>query len=727
MAFCVFFAMGASAENVFDESQAGSTRTSLNLEGGYVHHLEIADDGTYWAGLNSPNGIFNSTDGVNWNMPPVGSDFGNIDGLATSTSSVFIVGGIDAYRTQDGGASWTQLSGVSNVSQYLYYGDGKLFIPQRDGTLMVSSDEGSNFSSITLPSGMTSVHSIATGASNELYILGNTSGDVQKLYFSNDGGASFTDKGISDTYNGNSGIYVKPTDDAYILYVNGTNTQKITKTTWASTAFGSVSGDVAFAGSRVYVGANYTDNNGGTWTSFTGGTDRIKGDKDVTVDPNNTSTVLIDSLQGISKSTDSAATWTEIDSGLFGVTVEDIAVSTDKTTAYIAAYGGLAKTTNFNDATPTWTYPIIANSSDDSATAVWVDPSDNDYVVTGFNGRIEYSSDGGTSWTDSGASLGGMPTSFYYDGTDLYVSTASSGGSVDGSIGVSTDMGQTWSVHGLTGVPCNAIVGNGSGDLYVGVGAENDSTATHLGGYKYDGSSWTQFTGDIDDQIINDIDLVGSNLIAVGGGTSTGKVLKSTDGGTTWTDKTGDGLPSDGWFHAVAYEPALPSNIYVSTARPAGTGSIYKSTDSGNNWSIYYTGLNSETFNAMVFDGLVAGTNTGLYGMTSEVKFKVVRSAKKVKQGKQVKFTVTLKDGATKKVLKSKPVKMYKKNKKKPKFKYKYVKKKKTGKKGKVIMKFTPKKTIYFQFRWKPGKTKFKRAYGTAAQKSSRYRVKVVN
>ncbi|MFH1536664.1 MAG: hypothetical protein ABID45_01605 [Patescibacteria group bacterium] len=712
--------------SVFEGDQDGASRTSLDLEGCYVHKTVVDDNGTVWVGCNSPNGIFNSTDGSTWNTPPEGSDFGNINSVAASANSIFIIGGVGSYRTQDGGSTWTELTEVQDAGFTMHYGLGNLYVGTRDGLLNISDDEGDTFSEVTVDADVTLISSISTGptASNVMYVLGTTSSGDDSLFYSNDRGSSWTDTGITVS-GGNGEVYVKPTDANFVV-LRGSPDITYTSTGYGGT-WNTLSSDmnaVAFAGDRIYVGGKYTDDNGSNWSTVddTGISSRIKGDKYVAVDPNDTNNVYFDTMTGIAKTTDGGTTLIDMNSGLYGVTVYDISQSTDKNTVWLSCFGGLAKTENFQASTPTWEYPVIADNSIDFSYAVWVDPDNADSVVAGMNTFLQYSSDAGTTWTDSGANMSnGTANDIIEVNGTLYAAYATD--SAGGGVLSSTNNGTSWTDTGLSDAPGNALTADTSGNIYAGVGDENDSTAAKRGIYKYNGSSWTHLTGDIEGMLINDLEEIDGDIFAAAGETSFGGVFKSTDQGSSWTDVTANGLASDGWYHAFAHESDDPNNIYVSTARPAGTGSLYKSTDGGNNWFEYYVGLKDETMNSLLFDGLVTGTNTGIYAMTSKIKVTLKPKKKKVEKSRKVKLTVRVKDATTAKKLryKKKKVKLYKKHKKsKP---WKLVKKKKINGKKKVVFNRKIMKKTFFQIRFRANNE----SYGDTVYKSPRKRVKIKN
>ena len=71
LAFPLIVGAQQVAFNIDDEA---SIRTSMDLEGGYVHDLEVDSNGRVYVGLYSPNGIFYSDDNTSWIGPAEGSD-----------------------------------------------------------------------------------------------------------------------------------------------------------------------------------------------------------------------------------------------------------------------------------------------------------------------------------------------------------------------------------------------------------------------------------------------------------------------------------------------------------------------------------------------------------------------------------------------------------------------------------------------------------------------------
>lgn len=105
----------------------------------------------------------------------------------------------------------------------------------------------------------------------------------------------------------------------------------------------------------------------------------------------------------------------------------------------------------------------------------------------------------------------------------------------------STDGGVNWTIYDL-----NPTTERGYGRS-IAIHPTNPNII-YAGGYEYDGSSYT------------------------------GKVYKTINGGTAWTDITGS---ITGYVYALAIDPSNPSKVFAGT-----NGGIWRSTDEGLNWSM---------------------------------------------------------------------------------------------------------------------------------------------
>ncbi|RME57425.1 MAG: hypothetical protein D6780_08435 [Candidatus Dadabacteria bacterium] len=659
----LFLAIFIFVFNVYGEGDAFTgvsksvSRKNLNLYGGRVEALAIASNGNLYAAVGAPNGIFCSSDGASsWSAPPAGSDFGNVIDLAVGSdpNTVYFIGGIKLYKTDDGCQTFSEIvpsSGVSNFDQSIAFAHNVLLVAFRDGTLYKSSDNGATLVNVTVSSSVSRILDIAPSpVSGEFYVLVSESGAV-KIYKSSDSGDTWSAVTTDLSCNDCNKLGVSPSDSS-VLVVTGIDKVYISTDSGATfkdvSPSGAANTAISFVGSRIYVGSLYTEDNGSTFTDLnstvTSKDSSLWGP--IVQDPSNSSILYIGSLRGVAKSEDSGSTFTDSVEGMVGVTVSSIAQSTDKDTVYLAATGGLAKSTDFTSG-PTWTYPIDVTGSGDTPTAVFLpDPSTpNTVLVAVFNG-IYRSTDGGSTFsaaTISSSNFGGRDNVMAFaktsDGT-LYAAHLNSDNNTGGVL-VSSDGGVSWSDFSLpNSAPANDIVAVGD-TLLVGVGTENSSDSTSRGIYRWDGSSWTQLSGDFDGHLIQDLDVAksDSNIVyAVSGdGTSAG-VFKSTDGGATFSEVGSSDLPTDAWYRAVGIDPSDADVVYVASGRPAANGVIYKSSDGGNSWSKFADTLVDEVPKAMVIDGPLMGSATGL---NSFEELKCIAKAKKKKR----KVVVTVKRG----------------------------------------------------------------------------------
>ena len=173
-----------------------------------------------------------------------------------------------------------------------------------------------------------------------------------------------------------------------------------------------------------------------------------------------------------------------------------------------------------------------------------------------FNGGVRMSPDNGATWTWVNT---GLPTtdniaSIISSGNILFVATYNNG------VYMSSDAGVSWSAvnNGLQSpYAAYEIVRNGT-QLYV---ATNDGLYTSTN----NASLWTKVTS----TKIGSITFVGNTMIANAG---YGKVVRSTDGGLTWTDFT-TGIDTTYTYGIAGF---YPTSTYVYCGIEGGTVPIYR-------------------------------------------------------------------------------------------------------------------------------------------------------
>ena len=196
--------------------------------------------------------------------------------------------------------------------------------------------------------------------------------------------------------------------------------------------------------------------------------------------------------------------------------------------------------------------------------------------------------DGGNNWTTNTDFLSNLGISDIainpHNPDEMYIATGDRNAGDTESFGVlkSVDGGQNWDLTGLVfSLPGNARVYRLLMDT-----AQTDVlfAATSSGIYKTvdGGLNWEQKTS----TSTRDLEFAGGSnqiLLAVEGGT----VLKTTDGGDTWSP-SGTGIPNDNVGRVnLAVSPSDPSVAYLVMAnQESGFRGVCRTEDTGDNWTL---------------------------------------------------------------------------------------------------------------------------------------------
>lgn len=179
-------------------------------------------------------------------------------------------------------------------------------------------------------------------------------------------------------------------------------------------------------------------------------------------------------------------------------------------------------------------------------------------------------------------------------------------------VGKSTDYGETWTTSN-NGNPLNAAQ---APVLSIAISYQNPdiayvATAPYQGTsakvyQTTDGNYWFNITGTtLPNRYPMDIAVDPTNdqiAYITYAGFDSGHVYKTTDGGISWSDISGD-LP-DVPTNAVTVDPLFPNNIYVGNDL-----GVFASPDGGESWEVYQDGLPGTV---MVFDLTVSPVNRKL-------------------------------------------------------------------------------------------------------------------
>ncbi|HVX56275.1 MAG TPA: hypothetical protein VHA37_00965, partial [Candidatus Saccharimonadales bacterium] len=355
---------------------------------------------------------------------------------------------------------------------------------------------------------------------------------------------------------------------------------------------------------------------------------------------------------------------------------------------YVAtAGGGVWKTTNATAATPNWT-PLTDNVTDGSgnplpefmgavamADATSGAHSGNQIVYAGmgeannsgdsfYGDGILVSTDGGATWTltnPGGAFTGKTVSKIVVDPSDstgatAYAAVADLG--VNGSFGSTgiwktTDFGAHWTnttaAAGLTTLyPWSdvAIDPNNPSIIYGAIGYSNGYSGNGVYKSTNGGATWTllngsgTFNGTQDGRItlaVYDDGSTSELFVSIQNPTTSGlyKMLKSTDGGGSFTDLTSNVLAvsnylgGQGWYDTtLAIDPQNPNYIYaagdMSNQGPTFSGSPLESLDGGLTWHDIGTdpagkGLHTDA-HAVAFDAngnVIDGDDGGVFRLSN--------------------------------------------------------------------------------------------------------------
>ncbi len=330
--------------------------------------------------------------------------------------------------------------------------------------------------------------------------------------------------------------------------------------------------------STVYVGTGrgvWRGQRGGSiWEPASGGlpADRIQA---IAVDPTDADTLYAGTVtpsdgspsDGIFKSQDGGASWSEANDGLFD------------------PFSGIG--------------PL-------DVAALSIDPTNPQVILAGTRfSEIFRSTDGGGSWTSQtlgGAGLALETTAFARDpGNPQRVYAASSRGLL-----LSLDGGESWGFFGNAGIsffsiavdpaaPSTLYAGNVTG---FGVGRSTDGGAT-----------WSEANGNLPHNTVGStsvfpairavaVDPTGAAVYLT---TQSNGVFKSTDGGGSWT-AVDSGL-NELFLQSLAFLPGSPATILAG----GNGGGVYRSTDGASSWTASSFGLDEALVSTVVANPGVAG------------------------------------------------------------------------------------------------------------------------
>ena len=512
-------------------------------------------------------GVYKSRDGgASWAWSGTGlfqlSQTFNVAIDAVRPETVYAAQGAGIYRSLNGGQTWRYAGRASayGVAAHPRLG-GRVFAATESG-LYRSADSGNTWTPLTqgLPASYRATLILFDPSSERrLYAsVQNVNTDEWGIFQSTDGGVNWRP------------IHSRPLRARRILSI--AVDPRAPQTLYAGTEGGGV----------------YKSTNGGaTWRPAGLTTNFIWTLK---AHPRLSGVVYAGTGMGLFRSQDGGATWTRVSQGLpAGEGVFAVAFSPSSAQTVYAGVAtlfeqcGLFKSVNGGRSWKFSSRGISGLLIESFA----VDPGDPDKLWVIGNSVPFRSTDRGRTWTrvrpgpGSGDVRAGRVAVNPTDGSNVFVTLA------DGTLRRTRDGGRTWESAGNPNVAP-------SGNATIVFDPQTPSTiyAAGIGIAKSidGGTSWTLLSGEPSDMVFIDLEVSPSaplTLYGAGGGGSAGpRVVRSTDGGATWTRVQQQGLPPSPSDLVVDLEidPLVATTVY---AIPNVNGKVYRTIDGGASWSIF--------------------------------------------------------------------------------------------------------------------------------------------
>lgn len=593
------------------------------------------------------------------------------------------------WKTTNGGATWTNKTDVlgiaslginaiavdPNNSNNILAGTGTrsygwAWINPAGVGVLKSTDGGNTWTTTNIasfPGDFLNIEVIKyhPTSTNIVYAAGH-----KKIYKSTDGGLTW------------STIFTNPTsvNVSFIdLEIDILNNNII----YASTNF-SGDGTIAPHGAQLFVSTNA----GSSWINKTPPNTILSGVSvadaiSIDLTPADASNVYVmytngSSQQYVRKSSDNGNTWTLVSQfsplWCWGYWKNEFEISNTNASVFYAGACTMHKSTN---AGVSWSsisqyypnLPAINSTHADIRALVQLPSMTGDFLIMGNDGGVAKTTNGGTTWTNINGN-GFIITQFYAFG---------SFNSNNNLVGGTQDNGTKFK-NGTTNMWSMVLAGDGGwtevdyandnvvyASIYDGIRKSNTGGSGpyfsisnpgasgvlgrrfHLDPsnhnrlwwgaknlYVYDAiaNSWTlKYTtpGNSDISAIN-VAPSNGNVVYLAywgptwGGPRINKLLKTTNGGTTWADISNSFTPYD-WTYITDFEidPYNPNRVWASCAgywqgSPASQGAnrVVFSNDGGNTWTDVSSGLPPFPVNCLVYrngtdDEIYAGTDAGVY------------------------------------------------------------------------------------------------------------------
>jgi photosystem II stability/assembly factor-like uncharacterized protein len=577
--------------------------TPLGPFGGTVHAVAVdpTDPAVVYVGTRT--GVWKSVDaGATWTARSEGLNDFWISSLAIDPSdsqTLYAASHSGTHKSVDGGTTWTTLTELR----------GDLVVAPSDPQIVYSGGNRSTDGGVTWTTILdVQVGPIAVDPTNADVVYASTPSALKK---STDGGTTWSTLDVAEPFVGD--IAIDPSAPETIFLAAGPITRSVDGgNTWETlpTPEGMLLYWIALSPSlpqTMYAAGHSgrlsamarSDDGGDTWVVL----QRPPGGvlpPVAAVDPVDPATVYVGTFgYGVWKTTDGGSSLVEANEGLAAEPAWDVAFDhANSNVAYVTFNTGGGFRTE--DAGVTWERienELLAEDRLVSIQAFAVDGGSSVYASRASDPSLPpvlRSDDGGRHWVVRSS---GLPPNSW--GRELYADPRASGivfaatqdpGSWPwtGGLYKTIDGGENWTnISPSTAAIAAMAFDPDTNTIAIVAGLHDDFLDDGFFVSTDWGATWE--TRDYPDYPISSLAFGSTPLTIYAGSYSSSDVLKSVDGGETWTASHLDPTNYAGWIPAVAVDPADSSVVFAATHG----GGIWWSGDGGDSWSAVTPGLRS--------------------------------------------------------------------------------------------------------------------------------------
>ena len=412
----------------------------LNTDG-IGKFLKSTDNGDTWTPVLVPGPAYSGYD----NYAGAQGWYDNILAVNPSDSNSVFAGGIDLWKSTDGGSSWNQISNWYRANGYQYiHADfhAIAFDPNNSNVVYVGTDGGIFKSTDGGASWVVKNNNLDVTQ----FYYGTTSPDCGTYYGGSQDNGTIKSDGSASWYpilNGDGGAVEVSADNPQIVYLEYVNLAIFKSYNGGTTIDKSMNGIPTGSGfwdgttdrtlfispfimdpnnSATLLAGTYrvweTTNGGSYWNSIssdlTGDGNGKSGAKISTlaIAPGNSNVIYAGCSNGVVQvTTDNGGSWTNISSGLPDLYCTRIAVFKDHPETAVASFSGFSngekvyKTTNYGN---TWTN-ISGDLPNVPVNAVLIYPASDKIIIAGTDLGVFVTLDGGTAWNRMNEGMANVP------------------------------------------------------------------------------------------------------------------------------------------------------------------------------------------------------------------------------------------------------------------------------------------------------------------------------